>query len=180
MNRVSSWDGTSIACRSAGAGPVLVLVGDSRGHDREVAALAGHFTVVGYDRRGRGDSGDTAPYALAREIEDLECVIEAAGGTAFVAGLADGAALALEAARRLPAITRLALCLPPARHPETTIPTLVTDGLSPDTLVAFFAEAGNGAAPRTTQAGGPERYRHITAPAAFKSTDQFSRGALCH
>jgi pimeloyl-ACP methyl ester carboxylesterase len=71
--------------------------------------LAPHFTVFTYDRRGRGGSGDTSPYAVEREIEDLEALIKQAGGSAFVCGLSSGAALALEAANRGLAIRKLAL-----------------------------------------------------------------------
>ncbi len=75
--------------------------------------LAAHFTVLNYDRRGRGPSGDTPPYAVAREIEDLEAVIGAAGGSAAVYGSSSGAALALEAAAAGLPITHLALWEPP-------------------------------------------------------------------
>lgn len=73
------------------------------------ALLTQHFTVFTYDRRGRGESSDTAPYAVEREIEDLEALIHEAGGSAFVYGISSGAALALEAASRLPGIQKLAL-----------------------------------------------------------------------
>ena len=73
------------------------------------AALAPHFKVFTYDRRGRGDSGNTAPYAIEREVEDIEALIEEAGGSASVYGISSGAALALEAANRGLAIDRLAL-----------------------------------------------------------------------
>ncbi len=79
-----------------------------------VAALAPSFTVFAYDRRGRGDSGDRAPYAIEREIEDLDAVLDAAGGSVYVFGHSSGAVLALDAARSLPAkITKLALYEPP-------------------------------------------------------------------
>jgi pimeloyl-ACP methyl ester carboxylesterase len=78
------------------------------------AALAHDFTVFAYDRRGRGDSGDTQPYAVEREVEDLAAVIDAAGGPAFVFGHSSGAVLALEAARLLPGkIKKLAMYEPP-------------------------------------------------------------------
>ena len=73
------------------------------------ADLARWFTVFNYDRRGHGDSGDTPPYAVEREIEDLAAVIAAAGGSAAVFGGSSGAALALRAAAVIPAISRLAL-----------------------------------------------------------------------
>ena len=77
-------------------------------------ALAPHFTVFAYDRRGRGESGDTPPYAVEREVEDLDALINEAGGSAFVFGHSSGAVLALEAARLLPTkIKKLALYEPP-------------------------------------------------------------------
>jgi pimeloyl-ACP methyl ester carboxylesterase len=70
----------------------------SSGSTPELAGLlSAHFTVYSYDRRGRGDSGDTQPYAVEREIEDLATVIDAAGGTAFLYGHSSGGCLALEA-----------------------------------------------------------------------------------
>ena len=113
--KVTSKDGTEIAYTRAGAGPPLILV-DGALCDRAMgpnAKLASHlssrFTVFTYDRRGRGESGDRAPYGVEREIEDLEAVIEAAGGSADVYGISSGGALALEAATRLSSISRLAL-----------------------------------------------------------------------
>src|SRR5262249_12365626 len=91
-----SADGTLIAHEKCGAGPPLVLVDGAvchraSGPSRPLAArLAGSFTVYAYDRRGRGESGDTAPYAPEREIEDLIAVIEAAGGQADVYGISSG------------------------------------------------------------------------------------------
>ncbi len=117
MHKAISKDGTAIAIDKNGHGPALILVSGALG-DRSAAApltplLAPHFTVLAYDRRGRGDSGDTAPYAIEREIEDLEALVKEAGGSAFVYGHSSGAVLALEAAARIPAITKLALYEPP-------------------------------------------------------------------
>jgi pimeloyl-ACP methyl ester carboxylesterase len=117
MNTVTSSDGTTIAFDRAGEGPPLVLVGGALS-DRAAAgslteALAPRFTVFAYDRRGRGDSGDTAPYAVEREIEDLEALVGETGGSAFVFGHSSGAALALEATARGLPITKLALYEPP-------------------------------------------------------------------
>jgi pimeloyl-ACP methyl ester carboxylesterase len=116
---VTSADGTSIAFERVGDGPPVVLVGGAL-NDRsfqplvELAALlAPDFTVYTYDRRGRGDSGDTAPYAVAREVDDLEALIAEAGGSACAYGLSSGAVLALEAAARGVTITKLALFEPP-------------------------------------------------------------------
>ena len=118
MPTVTSNDGTFIAYDRTGEGPALVLVspafGTRAGQASLAAALAPSFTVFAYDRRGRGDSGDTAPYAVEREIEDLEAVLDAAGGSAYVFGHSSGAVLALDAARVLPSkITKLALYEPP-------------------------------------------------------------------
>ncbi|MGX7828058.1 alpha/beta fold hydrolase [Actinokineospora sp. 24-640] len=115
MPFATSADGTRIAYETTGSGPTLVLVDGALCHRRFgpsadlAAAFAPHFTVHTYDRRGRGDSGDTAPYAVDREIEDLAAVIDAAGGHAAVLGLSSGAVLALDAAHRLDSITRLAV-----------------------------------------------------------------------
>jgi len=117
MNEVTSRDGTTIAFDRLGEGPPVVLVcGGST--DRMANAplaelLAQHFTVLNYDRRGRGDSGDTPPYAVEREVEDIEAVIGEAGGSAFLYGTSSGAALALEAAASGLPITKLALWEPP-------------------------------------------------------------------
>lgn len=117
MNTTTSKDGTTIAYDRLGQGPLVVLVGGALQHralDRVIgqraATFAQHFTVIPYDRRGRGDSGDTPPYAVEREIDDLEAVIDRAGGVAYVLGMSSGGALALAAADRLQAkMKKLAL-----------------------------------------------------------------------
>ena len=104
VTQITSADGTPISVEHLGTGPSLVLVdgafcGRSFGPARSLATtLADSFTVYFYDRRGRGDSGDTRPYSVEREIEDLAAVITHAGGNPFVYGISSGAALALEAA----------------------------------------------------------------------------------
>ncbi len=121
MNTVRSADGTSIAFTKAGQGPPLILVDGalcsrSFGPMPKLAAqLTPHFTVYTYDRRGRGASGDTPPYAVGLEVDDLEALVELAGAgeTVFVHGTSSGAALALEAAKHLPAIGKLAVYEPP-------------------------------------------------------------------
>jgi pimeloyl-ACP methyl ester carboxylesterase len=130
--KVTSADGTVIVYDSYGAGPAVVLVNGAFG-DRThptlagvAAALAPWFTVVDYDRRGRGDSGDTRPYAVGREVEDLAAVIGAVGGSAMVFGGSSGAALALVAAAGNPAVTRLALWEPPY-HVDDSAPPLPAD-----------------------------------------------------
>ena len=110
MRTVTSKDGTTIAFDQSGKGPALILVGgmfEQRAMDSETAQLAAlpllaqHFTVFHYDRRGRGDSTDTLPYAVEREIEDIEALIDEGGGSAYVFGISSGAALAFEAALAL-------------------------------------------------------------------------------
>lgn len=120
MNTVASEDGTSIAFDQSGEGPPVILVDGALGErshpmQMELAALmAEHFTVFNYDRRGRGESGDTPPYAVEREIEDIEAVIDEAGGAAFVYGMSSGAILALKAASKLSTkVEKLALYEPP-------------------------------------------------------------------
>ena len=108
MRTVTSKDGTIIAFDQSGKGPVVILVDGAlqyRAFDQGMAQLAEllaqHFSVLHYDRRGRGDSTDTQPYAVEREIEDIEALIDEAGGSAFVFGISSGAALAMEAAIEL-------------------------------------------------------------------------------
>jgi pimeloyl-ACP methyl ester carboxylesterase len=119
MSKTTSRDGTPIAFERSGEGPVLVLVDGALSYRRFgpsaglADVLSSRFTVYTYDRRGRGESGDAAPYAVAREVEDLEALIAAAGGSAYVLGLSSGAALALEAAASGLAIAKLALYEPP-------------------------------------------------------------------
>jgi pimeloyl-ACP methyl ester carboxylesterase len=120
MHTVTSPDGTTIAYDKSGAGPALILVDGalsvhSSGGKSELAKLfAPHFTVYGYDRRGRGASGDTLPYAVDREIEDIEALIDAAGGSAFLYGHSSGGTLAMQAAVRLGGnVSKIAIYEPP-------------------------------------------------------------------
>ena len=117
MKHIHSQDGTSIAFDQSGKGPAIILVlGAFNDHATGVplaAHLSERFTVFNYDRRGRGASGDTTPYALEREIEDLAALINEAGGSALVFGYSSGALLTLMAAARGLAISRLALYEPP-------------------------------------------------------------------
>ena len=104
MSQVISKDGTAIDYERAGQGPALILVDgamcsrDFGPTPKLLPLLAPHFTVYAYDRRGRGRSGDTLPYSPQREVEDIAALIREAGGTASLAGLSSGGALALEAA----------------------------------------------------------------------------------
>jgi pimeloyl-ACP methyl ester carboxylesterase len=117
MEQVASQDGTSIAFDRSGEGPPVVLVCGGSVDRTSLAGLAAllepNFTVFNYDRRGRGPSGDTPPYAVQREVEDIGAVIAAAGGSAFLFGSSSGAALALVAAASGLPVTKLALWEPP-------------------------------------------------------------------
>ena len=117
MDSVTSKDGTIITYDRIGQGAPAILV-NGASVDRQsnlplAEVLKQHFTIFNYDRRGRGASGDTPPYAVEREIEDINAVIGAAGGSAFLFGFSSGAALALEAAASGLAIRKLALWEPP-------------------------------------------------------------------
>ncbi len=120
MSQVMSKDGTIIAFDRSGKGPAVILVGGAfqyRAIDPPTAQLAAllaqHFTVFHYDRRGRGDSSDTQPYAVEREVEDLAALITETGGQAAVFGMSSGGVLTLEAAKQGLAISKLALYEPP-------------------------------------------------------------------
>ena len=117
LKTVTSADGTPIAVDQTGDGPVVILIGGAF-NDRSTVAglaavLAADLTAVTYDRRGRGDSGDSPNYAVEREVEDLAAVIGHVGGSVSVFGHSSGAVLALEAAERGVAIDRLAVYEPP-------------------------------------------------------------------
>jgi pimeloyl-ACP methyl ester carboxylesterase len=105
MLSVLAKDGTKIAYQEVGQGPVVIVVLgalNSRKSGAKLAKLlASHFTVISYDRRGRGNSTDTAPYAPEREVEDLAALIDAAGGSVYLYGHSSGAAIVLQAAIRL-------------------------------------------------------------------------------
>ncbi len=120
MQKVTSKDGTRIAFDKLGNGPALILVGGAfqqRAGDERTAQLASrlsqNFTVFHYDRRGRGDSSDTPPYSVASEINDLQTLINEAGGSALMFGMSSGAVLALKAAAHGLNIKKLALYEPP-------------------------------------------------------------------
>jgi pimeloyl-ACP methyl ester carboxylesterase len=127
METVASADGTTIAYDRHGDGPPLVTAAGAfcarLTTDPLARALAERFTVLNYDRRGRGDSGDTAPYAVEREIDDLAALIGAAGGSAAVFGHSSGATLALKAAASGLPITHLVLYEPPF-NPDGSFPRL--------------------------------------------------------
>ncbi|HSL68050.1 MAG TPA: alpha/beta hydrolase [Actinomycetota bacterium] len=153
METVISKDGTMIALDRMGSGPPLVLVcGGSVDRTADVALaqeLASDFTVFNYDRRGRGDSGDTLPYAIEREVEDIEAVIGATGGSACLWGSSSGAVLALIAAETGAPVTKLALWEPPfvpegvPRPPEDQVSqyeTMIAEGRRGDAVEYFMTK----------------------------------------
>ncbi len=150
MSTVTSKDGTTIAFDQSGQGPAVILVMGAF-NDRSTGAplaqaLESHFTVFNYDRRGRGESGDTAPYAIAREIEDIDALIAQAGGSARVFGYSSGAILALRAAAHGSAISQLAFYEPPptgarAGQLAPQLGELIAAGRRGDAVELFQTEA---------------------------------------
>jgi pimeloyl-ACP methyl ester carboxylesterase len=147
---VISKDGTPIAFEKSGKGPALILVVGAF-NDRATGVplarfLEKHFIVFNYDRRGRGESGDTALYAIEHEIEDLDALITEAGGWAFVFGYSSGATLVLRAAAHGLNISQLALYDPPptggrAGELATRLTELIAAGRRGDAVELFQIEA---------------------------------------
>lgn len=135
--QITSKDGTTIVFDRTGEGPPLILVGGALNNRASGAPyaepLAPSFTVYTYDRRGRGDSGDTQPYAVEREVEDLGALIAEAGGSALLFGHSSGAAIVLETAARIGGIVKIALYEPPYNVDDTRAPV-------PDDYVAHLDE----------------------------------------
>jgi pimeloyl-ACP methyl ester carboxylesterase len=154
MQTVTSTDGTAIACEVRGDGPPLVLVGGAF-NDRNSAAdladtLSARYTAVTYDRRGRGDSGDNAPYAVDREIEDLAAVVAAVGSPTRLYGNSSGGVLAMRAAATGVPVDRLAILEPPFRGDDAppmperytgTLVELIADGRHGDAVEYFLTRA---------------------------------------
>src|SRR6266852_9657277 len=150
MRKVISKDGTTIVFDRSGEGPAIILVVGAF-NDRATGAplakvLERHFTVFNYDRRGRGESGDTAPYTIEREIEDLDALIAQAGGKACVFGYSSGAILALRAAAHGLALSQLALYDPPptgakAGQLAPQLTELIAAGRRGDAVELFQTEA---------------------------------------
>ena len=157
MASVASVDGTTIDYDIAGNGPVIVFAAGVFNLRDTLAPLAAELnadhTVVTYDRRGRGKSGDTAPYSVEREVEDLQALIGVAGGSASVFGFSSGAILALKAVADGVAVERLYLYEPPFRFdenqpaPPADLPArlqALLDGGDPGAVVATFQVEGVG------------------------------------
>jgi pimeloyl-ACP methyl ester carboxylesterase len=157
MRTVRSDDGTTIAFECAGEGPPLILVGGALSSGIsdfppfvELARLLEpRFTVYRFDRRGRGDSGDTPPYAVEREVQDLEALISDAGGAVAVYGFSSGAVLAVEAAARGAGITKLVLLEPPLPSGDGTgeaelkeTGEMIRTGHRGDAVASFLAGVG--------------------------------------
>jgi pimeloyl-ACP methyl ester carboxylesterase len=153
IQTVTSKDGTRLAVDVVGTGPAIVLVSGGsvdRGSNAGLAdVLKTDFTVYNHDRRGRGDSGDTLPYAVEREIEDIEAVIALAGGKAHLYGSSSGAGLALEAAAAGVPVDKLVLWEPPynldpaGRPPADSVEQLdrmVADGRRGDAAEFFMTQ----------------------------------------
>jgi len=155
--KVISKDGIPIVFERRGNGPPVILVDGALCHRGMgpstplAELLAQSFTVFAYDRRGRGDSGDTTPHAVEREIDDLEAILHEAGGEASVSGISSGAVLALEAAKRLPGIKKLALyeapfivdsSRPPVSDDWSRIGDAVAAGRRSDAVKLFLKAVG--------------------------------------
>jgi pimeloyl-ACP methyl ester carboxylesterase len=160
MNKVTSKDGTQIAYETKGSGPAVILVDGalcyrSFGPMTHLAELlAPHFTVYIYDRRGRGESSNPNPYAVEHEVEDIEALIQAAGGSAFIYGISSGACLALEAAIKLgDKISKLAMYEPPYNSEDAALKEwweyrrqlseLLAAGRNGEAVVLFMQFVGN-------------------------------------
>ena len=156
MSDATSKDGTTIAYDRTGSGPPVVIVGNVLGDRSQQADLAAlltsHFTVFNYDRRGHGASGNTPPYAVEREFEDLDAMLAAAGGSAFVYGTSGPGVLALYAAGSLaPKIRKLAIWEPPfilegsgrqaPKDYQQRLASLMAEGRRGDMVELFFVEA---------------------------------------
>src|SRR5215469_99741 len=158
MQTVTSKDGTKIAFDKVGSGPAVILVNGAMAYRAfnpsmaQLAELLGrHFTVYNYDRRGRGDSGDTRPFTKEREIEDLQALVEDAGGKAMVFGISSGAVVSLDTAAVTPGITKVVVYEPslivddsrrpvPADYTEH-LTTLAAEGKRDEAVAYFLTQA---------------------------------------
>ena len=191
---VTSADGTRIAYDRSGKGKTVILVGGLFCERQALRALAERMgrelSVINYDRRGRGESGDTPPYAVAREVEDLSALLEATGGAAAVYGHSSGAGLALNAAAHGLPISRLVLHEPPygsdddeSRRSARTLAEGVRDALArgraSDAIELFFTAYG--LPPETVaELGKDPKYRALahTMIYDFEIMGEFSGGGI--
>jgi len=158
MQTVTSKDGTKIAFDKVGSGPAVILVNGAiayRAFDPNMAQLAEllgkHFTVYNYDRRGRGDSGDTQHFAQELEIEDLQALVEDAGGKAMIFGISSGSVVSLDAAAVIPGMTKVvvyepALIVDDSRQPVPAdytehLTTLAAEGKREAAVEYFLTQA---------------------------------------
>jgi pimeloyl-ACP methyl ester carboxylesterase len=172
---VQSVDGTTIAFRRRGEGPVLILVDAAGAYhgfnsmDSLAAILAGRFTVIAFDRRGRGKSGDTLPYEVEREVEDIEALITTQWDEAFLFGASSGGLLVLQAAAADLPVPKLAVFEPPLGSDDDEAPfiadlaRLVEEGRRPE-AVEFFYE-GIGVPPEVLAGMPPEDRKAIESVA---------------
>ncbi len=187
----TSRDGTPIAFECTGSGPALILI-EPAGHYRGLSAfddlvplLTADFTVCRYDRRGRGESGDTLPYAPDREVDDLAALVDALGGQAFVYGYSSGALLALHAAAQGVPLGGLVLMEPPlqngAQGPDPLtreLADLVRAGRHEDAVAHFNAAIG---VPEEMIAGtrGTDRWTRMVGIASTLVYDCRLSDAIC-
>ncbi|WP_406429750.1 alpha/beta fold hydrolase [Streptomyces sp. NBC_01589] len=173
MDRTPSRDGTLIAHRRRGDGPPVILVGGALSTAATEAPLAellaSRFTVVTYDRRGRGSSGDGVPYAVEREVEDLAAMIDRVGGRAAVFGMSSGGALALEAQAAGVYVDLLAVYEPPFA-PDATEPP--GQGALRDPAAPPAVRRGPGGGTRAVPVGGGDAGRHGRPDAARPSVER--------
>ena len=191
---VTSQDGTPIAFDRLGQGPPVVVVSGMFCDRETTKALAGllgqHFSVINYDRRGRGESGDTAPYAVEREVEDLAALIDGAGGEPAVYGHSSGAGLAVRATASGLPITRLILHEPPyglddeqsqdrARALSENVWAALDEDRPADAIRLFFADSGM--PPEMVEAMGADSKMIALAPTMvhdFEVMGDFGGGAI--
>ncbi|MCZ2402001.1 alpha/beta hydrolase [Paenarthrobacter sp. Z7-10] len=158
VESVQSTDGTTITYETAGSGPVLILVGGAMNTRHSagdlVPLLAEDFSVITFDRRGRGESTNTPPYAVEREVEDFQALVAGVGGSACVYGHSSGGILALEAAAAGVEISKLAVYEPPYATSEgddglwqvfvDKVQSLVDEGHSDQAVEEFIRHTGAG------------------------------------
>lgn len=193
MDTTRSADGTTIAYDRYGSGTPVILVNGAlstrSGMQPYAEALAPDFTVITYDRRGRGGSGDTTPYAVAREIQDLAALIDEVGGSAAVYGHSSGAALVAMAASSLP-ITKVVLHEPPygpddeesqqqSDESGAAVLRLLAQGRRTDAVATFLTMAGmpSEAAAEYAKAPGMAEVAHTLAY-DFAVMDHASKGGI--